>query len=108
MLYVSDSLCINNGSSYPMLGLLDAQSAMQSRCVSIGMQSTQLPEGTLRGHTFHHSKISTHLTPICHSIKHNQQTPGEAVYRVSRLTATYTHFYFPSNPNVIAALFAAR
>jgi cobyrinic acid a,c-diamide synthase len=31
---------------------------------------------------------------------------GEAIYRLERLTASYVHFYFPSNPSAIAALFS--
>ena len=29
---------------------------------------------------------------------------GEAIYRVGRTTASYVHFYFPSNPAAVAAL----
>ena len=31
---------------------------------------------------------------------------AEAVYRQGRMTASYVHFYFPSNPVAVAALFA--
>ena len=31
---------------------------------------------------------------------------AEAVYRCGRLTASYVHFYFPSNPSALAALLA--
>ena len=31
--------------------------------------------------------------------------PGEAVYRLKRLTASYMHLYFPFNPAVVARLF---
>ena len=31
---------------------------------------------------------------------------AEAVFRQGRMTASYVHFYFPSNPAAIAALFA--
>ena len=30
--------------------------------------------------------------------------PGELVYRRERLTASYMHLYFPSNPQAVAAL----
>jgi len=32
-------------------------------------------------------------------------SPGEAVYRLGRLTASYVHLYFPSNPDAAASLF---
>ena len=30
--------------------------------------------------------------------------PGEAVYQTGRLSASYLHAYFPSNPAAVAAL----
>jgi cobyrinic acid a,c-diamide synthase len=35
----------------------------------------------------------------------NGGTTGEAVYQQQRLTASYIHFYFPSNPGAVAQLF---
>ncbi len=32
-------------------------------------------------------------------------SPGEAVYHLGRLTASYVHLYFPSNPDTAASLF---
>ena len=66
----------------------------------------ELPEGTLRGHTYHHSLTSTALDPIARGLSPNGGRGNEAVYRLGRLTASYVHFYFPSNPPAIAALLA--
>ena len=93
------------GETHAFAGLLPGSSVMQKRLAALGMQFADLPEGRLQGHTFHYSKSETPLTPIVRA-----QTPdgraGEAIYRRERLTASYVHFYFASNPTATAALFA--
>ena len=67
-------------------------------------QAVELPEGILRGHTYHHSLTSTALEPLARGLSPNGGRGNEAVYRLGRLTASYVHFYFPSNPEAAAAL----
>ncbi|PKO58619.1 MAG: cobyrinate a,c-diamide synthase, partial [Betaproteobacteria bacterium HGW-Betaproteobacteria-19] len=78
--------------------------AFTQRLAALGMQVADLPEGRLTGHTFHYSKTDTPLVPLLRA-----QTPdgraGEAIYRQQRLTASYVHFYFPSDPAAVGALF---
>ena len=64
-----------------------------------------LPEGPLRGHTFHYSKSETALVPLVRAVAKRGGVPGEAVYREGRLTASYVHLYFASNPEAAARLF---
>ena len=64
-----------------------------------------LPEGTLRGHAFHYSKTEAALAPIATSMRPDGRV-GEAIYRRQRLTASYMHLYFPSNPEAVAHLFS--
>ena len=63
-----------------------------------------LPEGTLRGHAFHHSQCET-AWPVLVQAERPDGRPGEPVWRKQRLTASYFHFYFPSNPEATASLF---
>jgi cobyrinic acid a,c-diamide synthase len=63
-----------------------------------------LPEGALSGHTFHYSTAQTPLTPIAQAVPTHGRG-GEPIYRVGRLTASYMHWYFPSNPQAAARLF---
>ncbi|MDZ4253561.1 MAG: cobyrinate a,c-diamide synthase, partial [Sulfuritalea sp.] len=93
-----------HGVSHAMAGLLPGATRMQARLAALGLQQADLPEGRLRGHTFHHSRSETALAPLLHA-----RTPygrqGEAIYRSGRLTASYMHLYFPSNPVASARLF---
>jgi len=105
MLYLLERLTDAEGQSAPMAGLLAGEARMQRRLAALGPQEVRLPEGVLRGHTFHHSKLESPLTPLTHARCPNGRPTAEAVFRRGRLTASYVHFYFPSNPEAAARLF---
>jgi cobyrinic acid a,c-diamide synthase len=106
MMSLFESITDRDGVIHPGAGLLPGHTRMQARLAALGTQVADLPEGRLNGHTFHYSKSETSLAPLARAL-----TPagreGEAIYRVGRLTASYVHFYFPSNPVATAALFGA-
>ena len=78
---------------------------MQEKLAALALQSVALPEGVLRGHSFHYSQMHSALPPIAHASCPNGGILAEAVYRSGRVTASYMHFYFPSNPMTCAQLF---
>ncbi len=92
-----------DGRAQAMFGLLPGATRMQDRLTGLGMLSVELPEGRLTGHTFHYSTAATLLEPVAQAMK--PTGGGEAVYRQGRLTASYMHFYFPSNARAAAGLF---
>ena len=104
MLYLLDALTDVEGTRAQLLGLLSGEAVMQKRLAALALQAVDLPEGALRGHTYHHSLTSTELTPIARGESPNGGRGAEAVYREGRMTASYVHFYFPSNPTAIAIL----
>ncbi|MGJ7476275.1 cobyrinate a,c-diamide synthase [Pseudomonas fulva] len=104
MLYLLDALTDVAGDRVELLGLLPGEATMQKRLAALALQAVELPEGTLRGHTYHHSLTSTALKPLARGLSPNGGRGNEAVYRLGRLTASYVHFYFPSNPEAAAAL----
>ncbi len=105
MLYLLESLTDKEGRRADMVGLLPGHAQMQKRLANLGLHSVELPEGTLHGHTFHHSKLETELEPVTVSKSSRKRGRGEAVYRQQRLHASYLHMYFPSNPEACASLF---
>ena len=92
-----------DGDESSLAGLLPGKVVMQKRLAGLGMQEVVLPEGVLRGHAFHYSRAETALEPLCITTRADGRA-GEAVYRRQRLTASYMHLYFPSNPQAVAAL----
>lgn len=106
MLYLLDALIDVDGQRAELVGVLAGEATMQKRLAALALQAVDLPEGQLRGHTYHHSLTRTELQPIARGLSPNGGRGAEAVYREGRLTASYVHFYFPSNPKTVAALFA--
>ena len=113
MLYLAESLT-HDQQTLAMVGLLPAKASLQKRLVALGLQSVDFPANkatnkanTLRGHTFHYSRLETQLKPFLCATNPNHPSPetGEAVYRIGKLTAAYIHFYFSSNPAASACLF---
>ena len=78
---------------------------MQARLGGLGMQSVSLPEGTLRGHTFHYAQASIAETPLAMAVNPDKGPSREGVYRRQRMTASFMHNYFPSGPEAATALF---
>jgi cobyrinic acid a,c-diamide synthase len=105
MLYLLDGLTDRDGVRGTMLGLLSGEARMQPRMTALALQRVVLPEGELRGHTYHHSRLDSPLEPIACGEAPNARKSAEAVFRLGRLTASYIHFYLPSNPSAAAALF---
>ncbi|WP_417791165.1 cobyrinate a,c-diamide synthase [Stutzerimonas xanthomarina] len=104
MLYLLDGLTGQDGVREDMLGLMPGEATMQKRFTALALQEVQLPEGRLRGHTFHHSSLESPMQPLARGECPNYKRTAEAVYRQGRLTASYIHFYMPSNPIATAAM----
>ncbi len=105
MLYTLHSLTDAQGHSENLLGLIDGSAQMQPRLAALALQSVTLPQGELRGHTFHYSRLESHLAPVALGVCPNGGAASEAVYQRQRLTTSYIHLYFPSNPQAVAKLF---
>ena len=105
MLYLFESLTDQAGQRGAMAGLLPGHAVMQPRLTGLGYQSAPMPGGVLRSHTFHHSMVTSPLVPFASGARLYNTSPGESIFQSGRLTASYLHCYFPSNPAAAAALF---
>ncbi len=103
MMVLFETLTDIDGHGHRLAGLLPGATAMQTRLGALGGQALALPQGELRGHAFHYSRAATPLEPALRA-RTADGRPGEAVYQAGRLTASYLHAYFPSNPAAVAAL----
>ncbi len=104
MMSLFDAVVDKAGTTHAFGALLPGRALMQPRLTALGLQVAELPEGRLAGHTFHYSKSDTPLAPLARA-RRPDGGDGEAIYRMGRLTASYVHFYFPSNPEAAARLF---
>ncbi len=105
LLYALDRLADRDGHEGTMAGLLKGHAAMQPRLAALGMQGVDLPEGALRGHSFHYAQASIDATPLAGASNPHGGPTAEKVYRRDRMTASFVHFYFPSNPDAALRLF---
>ncbi|WP_342244367.1 cobyrinate a,c-diamide synthase [Pseudomonas sp. OTU5201] len=105
MLYLLEALTDVAGESAELVGLLPGRATLQKRLAALALQEAPLPEGSLRGHTFHHSLLDSPQEPLVRGLCPNDKPVAEAVFRSGRLTASYIHFYLPSNPRAAVELF---
>jgi len=103
MMALFETLVNLEGEGHQLGGLLPGRVTMQKKLAALGMQDVELPEGMLSGHTFHYSLAQTPLGILVRARRANGSA-GEAVYRRQRLTASYLHLYFPSDPQATARL----
>jgi cobyrinic acid a,c-diamide synthase len=106
LLFALDSLADRDGHEASMAGLLPGRAVLQPRLAALGLQGVAMPEGNLRGHTFHYARAWIDAEPLAHATNPNNGPCQEAVYRDGRLTASFVHFYFPSNPLAAIRLFS--
>jgi cobyrinic acid a,c-diamide synthase len=92
------------GQRHSMVGILPGETAMQPKLQALALQAVDIDGGELRGHSFHHSRLSTSMAPALRG-KTQHRGEGEAMFRRGRLTASYIHFYWPSNPLAAASIF---
>lgn len=90
-----------NGS--PTFDVIAGESTMQTKLQGLGTQHVTTPQGTIGAHTFHYGQFQTSLSPA--HIANSKYRQGEAVYVDGSVTASFLHFYFPSNPIMAAQFF---
>jgi cobyrinic acid a,c-diamide synthase len=109
MMALFETLITIDGEAHALWGLLPGTVTMQKRLAALGPQQLALPEGVLRGHTFHYSTCATSLTGV-HRTSRPKLAPapdaGEAVYQVGSIRASYFHAWFAASPAAAAALFS--
>jgi cobyrinic acid a,c-diamide synthase len=84
-------------------GLLPGDSRVEKQLQGIGTQTLQLDENSIRAHTFHHGVFETSLHP--RFTAETQYGKGESFFRYGNISASFLHFYFPSNPQAAAGFF---
>lgn len=103
MMALSESI-----NEQPTFGLLAGHSQIKPRLQGIGTQHVTLSDGKtsdiekIGAHTFHYGKFNTPLTAKFQAV--SKYGTGESVYQHGSITASFLHFYFPSNPLSIATL----
>ena len=104
-LYCLNTLTDLEGVSHRMTGMLTGDGAMRGKRGCQGMQTALLPEGEIRAHAHHRSRVDMNMEALSFGRRQRHPAPGEAIYRQAGITGSFLHFFFPSNPVATAALF---
>ncbi|SFR80551.1 hydrogenobyrinic acid a,c-diamide synthase (glutamine-hydrolysing) /cobyrinate a,c-diamide synthase [Marinobacter daqiaonensis] len=99
-----DSLVDREGHTHTLFGLMPGQTVMADRLQALGLQGLKTDLGELRGHTYHHSRLDTPWQPAVRT-RRVTGAEGEPVFSHNGLFASYFHGYFPSAPELVAAMF---
>lgn len=99
-----EQLIDKNGDSHRLLGLMPGRAEMADRLQALGLQGLATEQGELRGHTYHHSRLTTEWQPLARTRK-VAGAEAEPVFSHNGLVASYFHGYFPSAPAVVAQIF---
>ncbi len=88
-----------DGKSWKMAGVFPYTSVMKDRLVSLGYRNE---ENGMRGHEFHHSaRINDENLQACFNLNR-----GDKGISYKNVRASYIHWYFASEPNVMAEWFS--
>ena len=107
-LYCLNELVDLDNKHHKMCGVLNGQGSMSGKRGCQGMQKAMLPEGEIHGHAHHRSRAIMEVDAMGYGQRQRHPAPGEAIYRDKKLTASYLHLFFPSNPTLIADLFTGK
>jgi cobyrinic acid a,c-diamide synthase len=108
MMALFEELETREGEVHAMWGLLPGRVTMQKRLAALGPQQLALPQGTLRGHTFHYSTAATSARVLTRTARPDAEPAadaGEALYQRGSVRASYFHAWFASAPVAAASLF---
>ena len=108
MMSLFDLLETADGLSYGMWGIFPGRIRMQETLVALGPHEMVLAAGTLRGHTYHHSRCTTTLVPttFTRSASGSDLANGEEVFVIGNIRGSYFHAYFGSSLPATAQLFS--
>jgi cobyrinic acid a,c-diamide synthase len=86
-------------------GLLQGKSMIQPKLQGLGTQHLENESGTIGAHTFHYGQFDSPMTPTYTA--QGKYGAGEAIYCHQSITASFLHFYFPSNHQHTAQFFTS-
>jgi cobyrinic acid a,c-diamide synthase len=108
MMYLGKYIADDDGTKYPMAGILDIATGMQHKKLSIGYKRINIAGAELKGHKFHYSqyigeipisaKEDSHNVSIWNARNERLQLP---VFVSKNILASYFHFYFGNNIKAI-------
>ncbi|CCO46520.1 putative Cobyrinic acid a,c-diamide synthase CbiA [Vibrio nigripulchritudo SOn1] len=104
MLYLNKTLTDKNDQTKTLVGALNANAYMQNKLAALGILEASIQGQPLRGHTFHYSKTVSEEKILTEPLS-QYGTPTDPVWVKHATVASYAHWYFPYNPDLIVKIF---
>ncbi len=104
MLYLNRSLMSSEEQTSNMVGALNATSQMQTKLAALGILEADFDGKTLRGHTFHYSNTQSEERVLTQPVSQYGR-PTDPVWIKNSTIASYVHWYFPYNPDLVVKIF---
>jgi cobyrinic acid a,c-diamide synthase len=107
MMYLGNAICDETGIAYPMAGVLDFETGMAGKKLSMGYKVVTVNGQQLRGHEFHYSQFVNKPAYNAKGItivNARNESLSLPIFSSANLLASYFHFYFANNITSIKTL----
>lgn len=108
MMYLGKDITDKEGNTYPMAGYLDLSTSMLQSKLHLGYREVLYNNKIYKGHEFHYSTASGiyELTSIGKVINARKIEVDTKVYKKQEVVASYIHFYWGENKELLKELFS--
>ena len=94
MMYLTNSITDENGKSWPMVGLFDADCSMEKMKLSLGYRYFDYKGIRFYGHEFHYSQMDSKCSSEVQQFGAKHQPVATKLMRYKNAIAGYTHLYW--------------
>lgn len=121
MMYLGKSITDESGKAWPMAGVLDIETSIEAKKLSLGYRTVSVGGQNLRGHEFHYSQFTrlpanspeaagapqngSQAATITVTNARGQTVPAPVFYQ-RNLFASYMHFYWGETPGPLGSWLA--
>ncbi|KAA0993333.1 cobyrinate a,c-diamide synthase [Dyadobacter aurulentus] len=108
LMYLAKSLTTQSGETFPMAGVLDCATSMQSAKMTLGYRIANWNNMEIKGHEFHYSNlIQNEMQPESIRITNAKLIETETrIYRKLNTYASYMHLYWAEREEFVRGLLA--
>ena len=97
MMYLCNKIKSSDGSSFPMVGLLNQSATMEQMKLRLGYRTLYYNDYVMTGHEFHYSRIEPQkeeLPSVATACTAKGSPVATPLYRYKNVLAGYTHLYW--------------
>ena len=107
MMYLGKAIHNKEGKTFTMVDFLNVETSMQKSKLSLGYRSVLLDGKNIPGHEFHYSSLveDSENKSIAEVVNAKGVKVDTALFRKKNVIASYIHFYWGENANLLQLLF---